>query len=276
MRVMTLNAYEGAQDSARYNRIKKLVNHHQVDVLCLQEANGWHEGSPSRLQDFAEGTKLTEVAFGDSNTASKLAIFSRFKILGFVVHKDELFHCAIQAWIESDKGLVEVVNVHNNPFDEDKRTREIAALTPHIGEDAIWFGDFNSFSRLDNYPPSLWKTLVDLENEKYGANELLYEVTDMMALHGFIDVAAAHNANVPTFPAMTGMEAFQHPARFDYVFAKRTAAQAIENIQVITDPLTTRTSDHRPLLVDIAESELFMPRITPITIEPSRALQFAA
>lgn len=273
---MSWNIFEGAQDTARYERIKKLVKKHKVDVLCLQEANGWHEGNPARLQDFAETTRLTEVAFGNSNTDSKLVIFSRFKILGYIVHKEDFFHCAIQAWIESDEGLVEVVNIHNDPFDEDNRIAEISQLISHIGADAVLCGDFNSLSSQDNYPPSLQKTLESLGNKKYGAPEPRFDVTDTLALHGFIDVAAERHANIPTFPAMTGLEPYQYPTRFDYVFAREKAAAAIQRIQIITDPLTYKTSDHHPELVDIRVAAMAAPIMSPATVEPSRALQFAA
>lgn len=277
MRIMTFNVWEGATDTARYENIKTLVRGSGAEVVCLQEANGWHEGGQPRLENFACDTGLTEVAFGNSNTASKLAIFSKHSILGYIVHKDQLHHCAVQAWIESEEGVVEVVNWHGNPFSEDGRLLELNHLIPQLGEDALLMGDLNSMSRQDEYPATLWKTLVELGNERYGNRDtgLRFDVTDRLALYGFIDIAAKRKAKSPTFPAMTGLEAYQHPTRFDYVFTRPKAAAAIRNIQVVMDSLTAETSDHHPLIVDVDAAALCGNVAPVVQVEPARPLRFS-
>lgn len=251
MRLATYNIFEGARDT--YALLIEFARRSDIDILCLQEANDWHNsqiGDRSRLEDFAARTGLRYYAFGDSNTACKLITYSRFPITKSKIHTEGFHHCAVQTTIETPNGAVELINTHLNPFDEDKRLAEVKYITA-IGKDAILLGDMNSLSRQDNYPDSLMSRLHDLQNERYGTDELRYDVTDYLALQGFIDVAVMHGAHRPTFPALTGLEQFQHPTRFDYVFMPWELAMTVKDIKVIADPETSLISDHYPVVVDL-------------------------
>ena len=51
MRIASYNLYEGAQNTRA--ELRNFVNEQELGVLCLQEANGWADGTPTPLEDFA-------------------------------------------------------------------------------------------------------------------------------------------------------------------------------------------------------------------------------
>lgn len=256
MRVMSWNIFKGAQDPARYELVKKVVHDRQPDVLCLQEADYWNKGKVTRLAEFA-----TEMGFEGgyaygSKTDCLIATFSRPQIRKSKIRKHGFFHGAIKTWIEGDYGLIPVVNTHFNPFAEHLRQPEVRYITAEFGRDAVITGDMNSLSRSDGYPSNLYQMLEELNHLRYGIDEVSFDVTDTFARNGFVDVAAIQGANQPTFPALKRQERYQFPTRFDYVFAPRDIAAAVQSVNVVMTPETDLASDHRPIEFEIVESAL--------------------
>jgi endonuclease/exonuclease/phosphatase family metal-dependent hydrolase len=248
MRIASFNIYNGAQDT--YPLLLEFVANHDIDVLCLQEANEWQHGSPSRLEKFACATGLSHYVFGDSNTDCKLATFSRLPIVASRVHTEGLWHCAVQTTIRVSEQTVPVWNTHLNPFHEDRRLPE-AAFLARAAKNGIIAMDSNSLSRADSYPPTLIEELASHGNDRYGDKELRYDVTDYFARHGFIDAAAALGVQENTFPARTDTELFPPELRLDYIFVPPKLADTLEGVEVIKNPETMKISDHFPLVVQL-------------------------
>lgn len=254
MLVASFNIYKGARD--KYSLLIDFVQRHDIEVLCLQEADGWHEGDHSRIEDFAETTGLSEYIFGDSNTDSKLITFSRHPIdqEKSKVYTEDFFHCAIKTVIRAGEQEHTIWNAHLNPFDEDKRLREAAFIAQNALHDIV-VGDLNSLSRSDGYTREFADQLAAQGNKRYGDGDLRYDTTDYFARAGYIDIAAASKTNSATFPARTDTELHPPHARFDYVFAPPDRAGCIESVEVVKDSTTLQISDHFPLKIQVTTVE---------------------
>lgn len=254
MRVGSYNVFEGARDT--YDLLIEFVKRENLDVLCIQEATGW---DARKVDDFAENTGLQYKLLGKSNTVCNLATFSRHKIdkNRSRVYRDGLWHCAVQTTIEPatpGSPAIKLVNFHLNPFSPLHRARE-ARLIAKLAEGGIAVGDANNPSQGDAYPSSLAADLAREGNLRYleaDGGGLSFETTDYFTEHGYVDVAAAHEANTNTFPARTDTgEENMHELRLDYFYADQRIAPAIQEIVVIKDDLTARISDHYPSVVTV-------------------------
>lgn len=83
MRIASYNLFEGARDTSA--QLENFVEQQEIDILSIQEANGWQDGDPSRLAQFAKNTGMESYIYGDSNSRFKLAIFSRLPIISSTV-----------------------------------------------------------------------------------------------------------------------------------------------------------------------------------------------
>jgi len=250
MRIASYNLFEGAQNT--YPLLQKFVKQEALDVICLQEANGWQNGSPSRLENFAAATGLTHFVYGNSNTPFKLATFSALPILDSHVCTEGLWHGATQTTIARGDLEVELWNFHADPQSEDARLAEVRLVAPMIGRRGLLVGDINSLSCNDRYPDTLPAELALMGITKFGVNSLHHDVTDYLTKAGLIDIAAARNSRDATVPTPANKDQ-QHAAdlRLDYMFATRAIAARVSDIQVVKNELTNRISDHYPLVVTL-------------------------
>ncbi len=249
MRIASYNLYEGAQNTEA--ELRQFVDEQDLDVLCLQEANGWADGSPTQLDDFADVTGLSNWVYGDSNTRFKLATLSKSPIVDSEVHTDDFWHSAIHSIVQGDTEPLHIWNVHLNPGNEDQRLAEAKLLMSLIDPDerALIMGDFNSLSRTDEYSEDLISELTAKGITKFGTTNLRYDVTDFFTEAGLVDVAASLASRTNTVPTPANQDVY-HAAelRLDYMFATQGLAKVIKHIEVIKTPLTDSISDHYPLV----------------------------
>ncbi|MGF7228631.1 MAG: endonuclease/exonuclease/phosphatase family protein [Candidatus Saccharibacteria bacterium] len=252
MRIASYNLFEGAQNTQ--SELKEFVAEQELDVLCIQEANGWAEGEPTRLEEFAEATGLNTWAYGDSNTRFKLATFSGSPMLASKAHTDGFWHSAVHSVVQTNGEPLHVWNVHLNPGNEDERLAEAKLLMSLINQDeqTIITGDFNSLSRADQYPEGLIDDLTAKGITKFGTNALRYDVTDFFTNAGLIDIAVPLSSRTNTVPTPANQDVY-HAAelRLDYMFVTQGLAKAIKSIEVVKSPLTEVISDHYPLVVTL-------------------------
>jgi exodeoxyribonuclease-3 len=249
MRIATYNLYEGAKDS--YPLID-FIQKQAVDVLCIQEANGWQSNNFDRVRDFARQTGLDHYVFGDSHTEYKLATFSKSPITSLAVAKAGYWHCAVQATVAYRERSLDIWNVHLNPQDEASRLNEAEALIAGIGGDTIIIGDMNSLSSDDLYPTTMMAGLVDRGITKFGTTGLRYDVTDHFKNSGLIDVAAALGVIEPTAPTPANTDAYHaFDMRLDYMFVTRSLNSAIEHVECVKSNTTDSISDHYPVILTL-------------------------
>jgi len=179
----------------------------------LQEANGWADGTPTLLEDFANATDLSNWVYGDSNTRFKLATLSKNPIVDSEVHTDGFWHSAIHSVIQNGKEPLHIWNVHLNPGNEDQRLAEAKLLMSLIDpeEHALVMGDFNSLSRTDQYPEDLISELTAKGITKFGTTNLRYDVTDFFTKAGLVDVAASLASRTITVPTPANQDVYMQP-----------------------------------------------------------------
>ncbi len=246
---MTYNLFEGAHQS--YSQLVDFVISHNVDVLCLQEVNGWQDNDFAILKDFAEKCSFSYYAFGNSNTEFKLATLSRIPIVSQIVYTDSFWHCLIETTVKTDNKELAVYNLHLNPKWEGPRIKEAKKLLSLIdtGVPTLIAGDFNSISRQDNYSTSVFEELQSHGITKFGREELEYFTNDILESSGLIDAAAKLQNTSTTVPSgFNSDKNHEVPLRLDYVFVSPPLATAIDSVEVIKNATTDSISDHYPVL----------------------------
>lgn len=258
LRIATYNLFEGA--AASYNRLVDFVRDSNIDVLCLQEVNGWQEADGQRMRDFTDRGLFVQYAFGNSNTPYKLATFSKVALTKTDAYIEGFWHSVVEARIAPPGGQqLAILNVHLDPWQEASRVRELDRLLRTIDRTipTILVGDLNSLSRHDGYDPQMLSELQRRGITKFGRSELEYGVTDYLEQAGFVDVAARLGTMRPTVPtASTPGKDREVPVRTDYIFATPDVAAFATGIEVVTTDLTDSISDHYPL---IATFDFAMP-----------------
>lgn len=253
MRVASYNVWKGAHDDAAYSLLVDFISHQGLDVVCLQEADGWQDNNYARVRDFMGRTGMEHVLFGDSNTSSKLVTLSKHPIdmERSRVYKEGFFHCAIQTFIEVDGHTVEIWNNHFNPYNENQRLPE-ARFVAKRAKKAISLGDYNSLSRVDGYDDEFVRQQREKGNVRWlNGEKILYKTTDCFKKEGYVDAAVLRHAITNTFPARLDTEDRPPTARFDYVFVHEEHKKAIGSVQVIKNRWTRMISDHFPVIVTL-------------------------
>lgn len=252
MRIATYNLFEGARDTLPL--VQDFVKQQDIDVLCVQEANGWNDGKPSLLETLAANTGLNAYVYGDSNTRYKLATLSRNTILSSQVYTEGFWHCVVQATVQNGDETLDIWNIHLNPRDEGSRLIEAARIVEMVDttKPAIVMGDFNSLSEADHYPDELIGSLSLQGIKKFGTDKLRFDVTDYFARHGLVDLAAMAGKRETTVPTPANNDKY-HAAkmRLDYMFATSSLIDSVHNISVPKDGLTDVISDHYPVVLTL-------------------------
>jgi exodeoxyribonuclease-3 len=246
--LMTYNLFEGA--AATYEQLIGFVKAEHIDLLCLQEVNGWHEQSSERLADFAARCNLPYYTFGDSNTTFKLATFSRLPIKRQKVYTEGFWHSVIETEVKLASETLTIYNLHLNPQWEGPRVEEVKRLLTLIdtSRPVLLVGDFNSLSRQDNYPQTILGELQSHHITKFGRDALEFSVTSMLESAGLIDVAARFNRMDSTVPSGFNQDKNHEVAmRLDYIFASRAALKGVVAIEVVKNEATNTISDHYPI-----------------------------
>jgi endonuclease/exonuclease/phosphatase family metal-dependent hydrolase len=250
VRLATYNLFEGA--GGAYNRLVEFVRTKELDVVCLQEANGWQDNDFARLKDFTDKILFAAYAYGNSNTEFKLATVSKHAINKQTLHAEAFWHAALETRLMLGDHEVAVVNLHLDPWKEESRESELnrllAALEP--GRPTIITGDFNSLSRQDNYSPELLDKLRAAGISKFGMQQLEFRVIDRILQAGFVDAAALAGKMETTVPsAFNTDQDHEVPVRVDYVFVSPDLAPLVAGVECVKTDLTDAISDHYPLIV---------------------------
>jgi exodeoxyribonuclease-3 len=262
IKIASYNLWNGS--TRTYFRLVDFLNAQHVDVVCLQEINGWQDEEFAKLNDFTDRISFTEYQYGNSNSEFKLATVTSLPVISKTVHQDGFWHCVVEMHVKFDDTEVVIFNVHLDPWKEDPRVQEIERLLNKVDQNkpTIITGDFNSLSRHDNYPPDFLETLQKRKFYKFGQDELEYRVTDKLAEAGFVDIAAKLGHTDITAPTPYGESedieqtpATEAPARIDYVFANSLADAMVKDFAVIKDSDTDKISDHYPIIVTLEHPE---------------------
>jgi len=252
MRIASYNLYEGAQDT--YSQLQDFITEQDIDVLCLQEVNGWGVGYPKRIDEFGESIRFPHYVYGDSNTRFKLATYSSIPMLSSRVITEGFWHSSVKTTFEIQDNTLDVWNIHLNPRGEDDRLKEVEQIVAMIdpNQPTIITGDFNSLSEADHYPDDFIDILTAQGITKFGKKRLRYDVTSRLVSAGLVDIAADLGVSTNTVPTPANKD-MHHAAemRLDYMFVSQGLVRAVKSIKVPKTPLTDSISDHYPIIMDL-------------------------
>ena len=268
--IASYNLWNGSKET--YNRLVDYIKSQHIEVLCLQEINGWQDDNFSKLNDFMDRAGFTDNEYGNSNSEYKLASLTTLPVISKTVHQEGFWHCVVEIHVKvGDKEIV-IFNVHLDPWKEDPRVKEIEKILSKVDPTKLTIitGDFNSLSRQDNYPPEFMDTLQKRKFYKFGQDALDYRVTDLLASAGFVDAAAKFNHMDITAPTPYGeaqnteaVPVSEVPARIDYTFVSSNLVPLLTDFKVLKDESTDKISDHYPIMVTVETDPSTQPVPAP-------------
>lgn len=252
IKVLSYNLRNGAIDT--YDSLVTFINTEKPDILCVQEAVGWREGSPSRIERFANATGFPAWQRGGSNTGFDVITFSRLPIITSQTLTDGFWHSALQTVLSWEDMQLHVWNTHLDFHAPKSRLREIQKLIAAIGhaDYAIIAGDLNSISESDSYPSSLLNKLLAHDIKKFGTKQLSFDELRLLSEAGFVDVAAQAHAAEWTVPTPANSDdSHAIPLRLDYILTTPELSHLCTNVSVIKSNLTDHISDHYPVVMTL-------------------------
>lgn len=251
MKIASYNIFKGAQNSLP--QLEAFVRQQNLDILCLQEANGWLDGTPRQLGRFAAATGLVHAAAG-GNRAYKIATLSRMPFVATRFHSEGFWHGALQTIIHTSAGPIDMWNAHLKPRDEDGRLPEAKYIANRIDTDALGLllGDMNSLAEVDDYPADLARILAAKGITKFGTDHTRYDVIQTLQDSDLYDIAAERGANVNTVPTPVNTDKYHaDDLRLDYMFGTRSLMEYVTECCIVKDELTDRISDHYPQVLTV-------------------------
>jgi exodeoxyribonuclease-3 len=267
--IASYNLWNGSKET--YNRLVDYIKVQHLDVLCLQEINGWQDENFTKLNDFMDRAGFTDNEYGNSNSEYKLATLTTLPVISKTVHQEGFWHCVVEIHLKAGDKEIVIFNVHLDPWKEDPRVKEIEKILSKVDPSKLTIitGDFNSLSRQDNYPPEFLETLQKRKFYKFGQDSLEFRVTDALESAGFVDAAAKFSHMDITAPTPYGeaqntesVPVSEAPARIDYAYVSGNLAQMLTDFKVLKDESTDKISDHYPILLTLETD----PHAEPIPI----------
>ncbi len=256
MMVLYLNVLEGCQEQDRFEKIINFVKKENPDVLGLSELNDWDKNDFSRLKEFQERTKLSNVSFCVSKSGYHLALFSKFKIQQPTTNNADFRNGEVTGNLEINGKNIFVILTHLNPGTEDERLDEIKIILQQIKdkENVILMGDMNSLSPHDDYEDFVLDEIKKRKITKFGENKLRRDVITKVESFGFVDLVKIFSSNfefsVPS-PITPEKDKLMHhftKLRLDYIFVKRLSPNFAK---IIRDKETDLLSDHYPVVAEL-------------------------
>ncbi|MFI6112878.1 endonuclease/exonuclease/phosphatase family protein [Kitasatospora sp. NPDC051164] len=269
LRAVTFNTLFGGRDDDglgaddRWSRQVPFLKSLEPDILLLQECNFWQLLGRRRLnQAVAElGLAAGFLAEANPTTAghqfhSAILTSARVTVLAEDCDRGRYHH--VMGWMNlrlpGPAGRVlEVRNLHLDPFDPRNRAREVAPLEVLAapGRLALVGGDANTIGQ--RFPEPDWKVmaphLLNSHLRMPGEAEVGdRDAVELLARSGFVDAAVTSGmADVPT-------AAFGHgdvPRRQDLILTSPALAPAVIGYQVHRQPAEDEMSDHCAVSVDL-------------------------
>lgn len=237
------------------DNIFKIIEKMNLDICGILEAVDW-EKKENIIKKYAKDSGFSIYKLAKANSKYNIAILSKIKIKINIIKK-EIRHVVLKATIEEGPFLgLSIFFVHLSPVSEKDRLLEVKKIFKKIKNNTnnIIMGDFNSLSKNDPYKETeLIKKLRENKITKYGIKKINFEVINEIEKFGLVD--ASKYLNIPfinTVPTQSNSD-INHKInlRIDYVFMSSHYVQKINNMDVIKNKDTEKSSDHYPLLIEL-------------------------
>lgn len=263
LRVMSWNTlfggFDGA-DGARFERIARVVQEADPDILLLQELRGYLAEGGRRLHTAEQALGRRGFVAEAPATGQHTGIFVRPGIEPIAFEADGAhFHHAAAIGRFRVPGMdapVIAASVHLCPNAPEVRLREVSYLyNLAVPEELVVVGgDFNSLAPDDPEPDGLGD-LPPRFRSRYADDDGRTDRRSVGRLLrvGFADVAAWVGSDLgPTVPAagFTGTEFV--PFRCDFLLATPALVGRATSYQAIRSEETGRASDHYPIIAEFS------------------------
>ncbi|MFD8847834.1 endonuclease/exonuclease/phosphatase family protein [Streptomyces sp. NPDC059604] len=232
------------------------------DILALQECNFWDQLGGRRLHRMVNEVGLAQGILAEANPTTAghrfhSAILLSEHIRVHAAGSDRTRYHHVMGWahliLPGAEQLLEVRNLHLDPFDPRNRAREVAPLEVLAAPDrlSLLLGDINSIGAGFGEPD--WSRLpAHLLNGhlRSPGNGLQSdrEAVELLARAGFIDASiSAGKEKVPTAAFADG----DVPRRQDLILASPALAPAVTGYQVHMEPVDKGLSDHAAVSIDL-------------------------
>jgi|SRR3989344_1684955 len=253
LKIVSYNIAEGGEN--RLNYIIDAIKQMNPDICGILEAVEWQNQKDDIERTFNNtGYNIFHIAI--ANSKYNIAILSKIPV-SIESIKEGFRHVVLKATIEGGafNGL-DMFFVHFSPKLEENRLDELKVLLQKMNKSqkTIIMGDINSLSPHDPYDrKSLIRTLQQKNIDKFGADELRFDVINEIEKEGFKD--AWIHLNKP-FDFSTPTPANKDPyhaaeIRIDYAFVSQNLLEKISGIEIVKNKTTDMASDHYPIYLEI-------------------------
>ncbi|SEM79064.1 endonuclease/exonuclease/phosphatase family protein [Streptacidiphilus jiangxiensis] len=242
----------------------------QPDILCLQELNGYDLLGRRRLHQLVNDLDLTRGFLAEANETTSGHRFHSAILLSDQVRveaegADRTRYHHVLGWAKLRLSglpgmLLELRNVHLDPFDPSNRAREVAPfeVLAAPGVLSIVAGDANTIGA--DFPEPEWGVLPPhlLNGHLRSPSDSCSSESDREAVAllrraGFVDSATATgNGSVPT----AAFEAGDVPRRQDLVLLSPALAPALTGYTVHREPVDLGFSDHCAVGITLSPNRL--------------------
>ncbi|WP_435059261.1 endonuclease/exonuclease/phosphatase family protein [Streptomyces sp. bgisy060] len=261
IRVVTFNTLFGGHDDFglgsgdRWHGQIPFLKSLEADVLALQECNFWDLLGQRRMYQTlnALGMGSAHLAYANETTSGHrfhtvIMLSRRVQLAAEGADRDRYHH--VMGWanlvVPGLEGLLELRNLHLDPFDPRNRAREVSPLgvLAAPGRRSLVLGDINAIGL--GYPEPDWTQLP--AHAQNGQLRLPREgevsdrdATELLGRAGFLD--ASHPSGQGTAPTAAFGEG-DVPRRQDLILMSPALAPALVDYQVHLEPIDKELSDH--------------------------------
>ena len=263
LKIMTYNILEGTgyERAERLDIVIDVVHQVEPDILAIQEANHFDNNDYERLKKLSGSVGLPYYALAlgtrrNSGRQFHVATLSRYPFKQ-QQRLNHFYHASLRTAIQSDHGLISIVNAHLHPHNEEERKKEVnrmlGAQKPH--QNTIILGDLNALSPHDSYEDLLPLLPDYLKKSFTKEGHIACDAITVLLNAGYHDTAAETGINhVKTMPTPLSKHARDGLTfRIDYVFVSSSLKNNIQKTEVLKSPVIEKASDHYPywIILDV-------------------------
>lgn len=255
MKILQYNILDGCKNEKRYKNLSNWIKKRDLDVLALNELNGWN------LREFQR--EMDRIGFANSymfemeSSPYYVGVASKEPIK--VINQLEdcpVYHGLLHVKISG----INFIIVHLTPFESKKREVEVKNIieyTEDIKEPVILIGDFNSLASSDkNYyqaNDAYNKILRSdiLTNQHILNNKINYGPMDLLLKNNFVDT---YNKKFKhTIPTKINSDSpNRNLLRIDYILCNNYTSNVYNyDCDIIHSKKTDKLSDHYPVYCEL-------------------------
>ncbi len=239
------------------NRQKMDGRVYPIDILALQEANGFDSENKEFMQqiamelDFDHAVVSKTVKWEGDGLRYNTAIYSRYPLKEVHDFYPQLSVAGLCVAIDSEEfGRVGILSQHlyvdSNVSGEDQRLQELDITLSFMKrfDRQIIMGDFNSISKNDNY---VIQEMDDVVEKRFDVLARCEQLGYTDSTGDYLSKDKPTLEQLRTYPSPTNDNAaFKKPVRIDYILLKNLSAN-LKAAGIVRSNAADASSDHYPV-----------------------------